>query len=319
MSTVTVTLDRADAEAWLGYYREHRLTVWETRCRDALEDALDTKYGNHVSDPDLDNKPDIKLGDPTPDQESLPDEESAESDQRPSTDPCPYCGKDDCRTVEHWRDLADYWWRVAEEWADRTSDRLYEATQDRDCMEFITDRMGDRYPVRGIVMALLDWLVIHDEQGTGRAFGRWEVRDKTSDGGAGSGNGPEGRLTTVLTSPDRQGGEGPVEEGLGSSPKSEPVGKTDMLPAELIDRAMDILLPGRGYAVPRSTRSAIERVTPLLVAHGREQEREKWKARIERDLAAQRSIADSSSCESARQEATYCAGHLRSLLTEEEA
>lgn len=41
MSTVTVTLDRADAEAWLGYYREHRLTGWERRCRDALAVALD--------------------------------------------------------------------------------------------------------------------------------------------------------------------------------------------------------------------------------------------------------------------------------------
>lgn len=48
MSTVTVTLDRADAEAWLGYYREHRLTGWERRCRDALEVALDRDQGTLI-------------------------------------------------------------------------------------------------------------------------------------------------------------------------------------------------------------------------------------------------------------------------------
>lgn len=107
---------------------------------------------------------------------------------------------------------------------------------------------------------------------------------KTSDGGAGDredrvldgetgGTGPFAPHPSVPpvedATPDRQSGEGPA----GASPD---------LPADLIDRAVEVLLPGRGYAVPVSTRSAIERVVPLLIAYGREQEKARWEARIEK-------------------------------------
>lgn len=186
---------------------------------------------------------------------------------------------------------------------DWITDLLYEATQNRDCLDLVADRMGDVYPVRGILMAVLEWL-------------------ESSGEGAGAGDGPEheSQMGAEFPTPDRQGGEGPVdEEGPGLSPKSEPrrglkqecddihgelsgppngpvweasagvaagpnpeetvsgsgeaPAETVKLPAGLIDRAVKeaeiSLSPERPDG--RHLRGTVEAVAPLLVEHGRQQ------------------------------------------------
>lgn len=145
-------------------------------------------------------------------------------------------------------------------------------------------------------------------------------------------------------------GEKEVDDGLLTAQSGEgPAGSSPAVSADLIDRVTDLLnaasepeclsaLGSRRYE--DQLRSQANAVADLLVEHGRQQEREKWEARIEKldrsmeaDERDHRTAAnlempsgpcDCSDCGAARRSLTdaadLIAGYralLRSLLTEE--